>query len=300
MTKQSAKNIRNITETKAHVVRLAVGDTSVATGVSVPGAQLHDALDVKYGTRDGNGRRHTCSGAHNRSSPYRQSSMYGPAAAEGRCARLDVNLCMVDDAGTAQGRFEEVQLEALSRKLQQHKMKQGVNRANRDWIEASFVQWNSNLDEYVSCMTPDHVVFLCVAMADMLAVRDALIVSLVVGGQTTIGTSAMLDMASNPHDPANVARMYRLLNRAFNDERCFPDRRRYACGIGMLEAMASRVAGRFKVQPLTVAAYASWWLGSEKALGYAERALDLDQECTLARIICSAVAQDLGPAWLRQ
>ncbi|MBB2955369.1 hypothetical protein FHX77_000777 [Bifidobacterium commune] len=207
---------------------------------------------------------------------------------------------MIDDAETAHDRFGETQLEALSRKLQQHKMEQGVNRANRDWIEASFAEWNSNLDECVSCMTADHVAFLCVAMADMLAVRDALIVSLVVGGQTTIGTSAMLDMASNPQDPANVARMYRLLNQSFNDERCFPDRGRCVCGIDMLEAMAGRVAGRFEVQPLTVAAYASWWLGSEKALGYAERALDLDQGCTLARIICSAIAQDLGPAWLRQ
>lgn len=300
MTKRSVKNISSSTEAKTHAARPSVIDTGVAPGVSGFGAQSHDARDVRYEARDGDGKQHTCIGGHNRSSSYRQSAIHGPDTADHRCARLDRNLCMVDDVETADDRFEETQLEALSRKLQRHKMEQGVNRANRDWIEASFAEWNSNLDECVSCMTADHVAFLSVAMADMLAVRDALIVSLVVGGQTTVGTSAMLDMASNPHDPANVARMYRLLNRAFNDERCFPDRRRCVCGIDMLEAMASQVAGRFEVPPLTVAAYASWWLGSEKALGYAQRALDLDRGCTLARIICSAIAQDLGPAWLRQ
>lgn len=204
------------------------------------------------------------------------------------------------DVERAEAEFGETQLEALSRKLQQNKMKQGIASANRDWVEASFVEWNSNLDEYVSRMTADHAVSLCVAMADMLAVRDALIVSLVVGGRMTVDSSAMLDLASNPHDPTNVAQMYRLLNQAFNDKRCFPDRRRCICGIDMLDAMAGQVAGRFEVQPLTVAAYASWWLGSEQALVYAERALKLDQGCTLAGIICYAIAQDLGPAWLRQ
>jgi hypothetical protein len=60
--------------------------------------------------------------------------------------------------------------------------------------------------------------------------------------------------------------------------------------------MADAVAGRFKVQPLAVAGYILWWMGEGKALEYALRALGLDQGCTLAAIVCSALEQGVGPA----
>ncbi|WEV41522.1 hypothetical protein OZX57_05715 [Bifidobacterium sp. ESL0682] len=176
-------------------------------------------------------------------------------------------------------------------------MERGIAKANRDWLDAPFDEWNGNLDGRVHRMSQEHAQELCVAMADMLSARDALIMSLVSGAPTVVDTKAMLDLASSPHDPANVIHLYRLLDRAFNDADCLPDRERCVCGIDMLESMADQVSGRFEVQPLTVAAYGSWWLGSDDALDYAKRALELDSQCTLARIVASAVAQELRPAW---
>lgn len=189
------------------------------------------------------------------------------------------------------------ELQALALRLQKCKMDEGIAKANRDWLDAPFGEWCDNLRDHVHTMSKDHAMQICVAMADMLSARDALIMSLVAACQTNIGAKAMLDLAAEPHDPANVIHLYRLLDRAFNDCDCSPDFTRCACGIDMLVGMAKLVSGRFEVQPLTVAAYGSWWVGSDDALDYAQQALSLDEQCTLARIICSAINQGLQPAW---
>ncbi|MDF7641117.1 hypothetical protein PT279_05875 [Bifidobacterium sp. ESL0784] len=192
---------------------------------------------------------------------------------------------------------QNAQLEALARRLQQCKMEKGIAKANRDWLDAPFGEWNDNLRHDVHSMSEPHALAICVAMADMLSARDALIMSLVGATNAKIGVKAMLDLAAEPHDPANVIRLYRLLDAAFNDADASPDLERCACGIDMLADMAETVCGRFEVQPLTVAAYGSWWVGSDDALDYARQALCLDEQCTLARIICSAIDQGLRPAW---
>ncbi|WEV46134.1 hypothetical protein OZX62_06650 [Bifidobacterium sp. ESL0690] len=189
------------------------------------------------------------------------------------------------------------QLEALARRLQKCKMEKGIAQANRDWLDEPFEEWNDNLRNHVHSMSEEHALAICVAMADMLSSRDALIMSLVGANQAKVGVKAMLDLAAEPHDPANVIRLYRLLDAAFNDADASPDLERCVCGIDMLADMAQLVCGRFEVQPLTVAAYGSWWVGSDDALDYAREALCLDEQCTLARIICSAINQGLRPAW---
>ncbi|WEV69864.1 hypothetical protein OZX73_03095 [Bifidobacterium sp. ESL0775] len=214
-----------------------------------------------------------------------------------RCIPSDLDGCFAAVADEAWTQQDDDELEALARRLQHRKMEEGIAKANRDWLDAPFDEWNGNLESHVHHMSEEHAAELCVAMADMLSARDALIMSLVGGARTVVDTKAMLDLASSPHDPANVIRLYRLLDRAFNDADCSPDPERCACGIDMLDGMASQVCGRFEVQPLTVAAYGSWWLGSDDALDYATRALEVDGQCTLARIICSALAQGLRPAW---
>ncbi|MCO6558382.1 MAG: hypothetical protein J6575_02945 [Bifidobacterium sp.] len=193
--------------------------------------------------------------------------------------------------------FQNPQLEALAQRLQECKMEKGIAKANREWLNEPFGEWNENLCNHVHSMSKPHALAICVAMADMLSSRDALIMSLVGAKNAKIGVKAMLDLAAEPHDPGNVIRLYRLLDAAFNDADASPDLERCTCGIDMLVGMAGQVCGRFEVQPLTVAAYGSWWVGSDDALDYATEALCLDEQCTLARIICSAINQGLCPAW---
>ncbi|WEV73490.1 hypothetical protein OZX74_06010 [Bifidobacterium sp. ESL0798] len=202
-----------------------------------------------------------------------------------------------DAIGDSQEDPQNAQLEALARHLQECKMEKGIAKACRDWLDAPFCEWNDNLCNHRHRMSKPNATAICVAMADMLSPRDALIMSLVGATNAKVGVEAMLDLAAEPHDPANVIRLYRLLDAAFNDADASPDLERCTCGIDMLADMAAMVCGRFEVQPLTVAAYGSWWVGGDDALDYARQALCLDGQCTLARIICSAIDQGLRPAW---
>ncbi|WEV53540.1 hypothetical protein [Bifidobacterium sp. ESL0704] len=204
---------------------------------------------------------------------------------------------IADSIEDSQEAIRDEQLEALARHLQECKMEKGIAKACRDWLDAPFCEWNDNLCNHRHRMSKPNATAICVAMADMLSPRDALIMSLVGATNAKVGVEAMLDLAAEPHDPANVIRLYRLLDAAFNDADASPDLERCTCGIDMLADMAAMVCGRFEVQPLTVAAYGSWWVGGGDALDYARQALCLDGQCTLARIICSAISQGLCPAW---
>ncbi|MDF7664068.1 DUF4192 domain-containing protein [Bifidobacterium sp. ESL0763] len=195
------------------------------------------------------------------------------------------------------GEFDLDDLEELAAALHCRCMERGVAEAGQEWLDEPFAQWNENLERGRARMGRECACRLVVAMADALAARDALILSLVGGLRGEGATATMLGCATHPHEPDNVRLLYRGLDRAFNDASLRPDARRLRAGIGMLRDLAARAPGRFRVQPLCVVAYTLWWLGEDEAGGYARLALERDGSCVLARIICSAIEDEVCPAW---
>ena len=51
-------------------------------------------------------------------------------------------------------------------------------------------------------------------------------------------------------------------------------------------------------QPLAVLAYVMWWMGDSRAVAFALRCLMLDEDCSLAAIVCSAYQRGVMPAWM--
>ena len=66
----------------------------------------------------------------------------------------------------------------------------------------------------------------------------------------------------------------------------------------MLFRSADRVPESFSVQPLAVLAYVMWWMGDSRAVAFALRCLMLDEDCSLAAIVCSAYQRGVMPAWM--
>ena len=41
-----------------------------------------------------------------------------------------------------------------------------------------------------------------------------------------------------------------------------------------------------------------WWMGDSRAVAFALRCLMLDEDCSLAAIVCSAYQRGVMPAWM--
>ena len=84
-----------------------------------------------------------------------------------------------------------------------------------------------------------------------------------------------------------------------HDAAAHPDMARCGHGIGMLLDIIAMVPESYHVQPLAVTGYILWWLGDDRAMPCAAiRALAIDEGCSLAAIVCSAVHRHVGPAWI--
>jgi len=68
----------------------------------------------------------------------------------------------------------------------------------------------------------------------------------------------------------------------------------------MMFDIIGMVPERYHVQPLAIISYVLWWMGDERAMLCAMRALALDENCSLAAIICSAAHRHIGPAWAEE
>lgn len=173
-----------------------------------------------------------------------------------------------------------------------------MRTADAAWVERPFEDWARCLTGLSGELQEGSGNALAVGMAETLSIRDALIVSLVAGGEA-MGTTAMIEFASRPHDPKNVNLMCRLLAGAFEDEHALPDMARSRLGIHALEPMLRLRPERFRVQPAAVIAYVSWWAADARSASYALQALAIDGNCTLAAIVLSALEHGIRPAWCR-
>lgn len=136
---------------------------------------------------------------------------------------------------------------------------------------------------------------LAAGMASVLSMRDAVIVSLV----SDVGRDQLLAIAAKPHARMTSALVGDALTRAFNDPSVRPDRGRCERGLETLLRIVRADRGRHAVQPLGAMAYVLWWMGEfDQSMGCALRALAIDAECTLARIMLGCAMRGVLPAWL--
>ena len=202
------------------------------------------------------------------------------------------------DAGEA---FTSDELDTVAETLVTARMNLGLVKADADWIDHPLDDWLMGLDSPDHRLDRESVSRLAVGMKRSLAMRDALIISMVSsmdGDHPAASDKAVLiDLASRPHAPRNVQRMSRLLAQTFQDEHVHADIHRCAGGVRMLLQMIDVIPQAYAVQPHAVVAYVSWWMGDERAIDDARIALDSDDRCTLAAIVCSALRHGISPAW---
>lgn len=166
---------------------------------------------------------------------------------------------------------------------------------------SSALQRGGGVAEYRD--TGDWLAYLAVGMAEVLSIRDVLILSLLTGVSTSAAMSErqnvtveqLKDMACRPYHRKNAALMTGQLQRAFRLTPCACALRRCRNGISALSAMCASVPEEYRVQALAVIAYINWWLGDASAEAYARQALSLDVSCRLASIVICALEHNIHP-----
>ena len=176
----------------------------------------------------------------------------------------------------------EAEMERLEDQLVEDCKSLGMAESIRDFLQEPFSEWMDELadessgddDSSPECrLSRNGAGALAIAMQQTMAVRDALLVSIIVDERRSSRDFLMGFMA---------------------------DTKRCDNGVNMMFDIIGMVPERYHVQPLAIISYVLWWMGDERAILCAMRALALDENCSLAAIICSAAHRHIGPVWAEE
>lgn len=170
----------------------------------------------------------------------------------------------------------------------------GVENSDEAWFSGPLDEWLACLEGEREGLERESVAELAAGMHEKLALRDALIVSLLCAGSQR---AKLLELGARPHRPGSVAYLSRAMGDAFRDPKAVPDADRCERGLRVLGQIVRAVPADFRVQPMAIIAYVLWWMGDPRSVAYAALAAAGDGRCTLAGIVLSAVEQGIAPAW---
>lgn len=175
----------------------------------------------------------------------------------------------------------------------------GVESADKQWMSEPIAHWCYNLltnEEGYKVLNQSTRMVLAMGMSETLALRDAIIVSLLCP-KKTLTQASIVCLSYQPHSKNSIKTMYQAIDAAFTDSTTRPDQTRCTVGMRMLTEIIDCVPKSYREQPFAIAAYIHWWLGDCEGVRYANQALAINEECTLASIIKFAFIHEVQPAW---
>ena len=190
--------------------------------------------------------------------------------------------------------FEDTEIEELAMLFRDQRRDMGVEIADGEWFSDPLDTWLACLNNQRRGLDRESIAYLAVGMRGALSLRDALIVSLIA---QQADRDQLMQLGVRPHRPANADYLGRVLSSTFDDVARKPNALRCSRGLGMLVQMVCSVPDAYRVQPMAVIAYMLWWIGDAHAAAYAVRTLALDERCTLALIVLTALEHGIAPAW---
>ncbi len=256
-----------MTSTTNHTSRRPAGNAAKAPG-------------QRQGTRGGRSRR---KGDGARRPGKRPSRVIHIGAAE-ECGLFFANL----------EPFTQNRMRKLREQLRRNRRDMGPEQANAEWIQEPLNAWLGQLDAHTIDLDDENMAALAVGLNEVMSIRDALIISLIVD-ETVCDADMLMDIVSRPCTRRVSKAVHHLLSEAFDDE-FGPDRARCQAGLMMLNAMSKMVPKSMRAQPLAIIAYVLWWVGDGRASSYALQSLEVDRDCSLAAIVLKTLHCGMEPA----
>lgn len=185
-------------------------------------------------------------------------------------------------------------IDGLVGQLREERRERGPEAGNNEWMDGPLDEWLDNIDHGRVDLDEETMAAIAVGMHEVLAMRDALILSLIVD-RAACDRDTLMAILSRPRTPPVSALVRDLMTAAFEGDDG-PDMDRCQAGVTMFSAMACLMPLSMTAQPFAAIAYVLWWLGDCRAPVYALRSLAADEGCTLAAIVLGAAERGLGPA----
>ena len=167
-------------------------------------------------------------------------------------------------------------------------------------LAAAFDEWLDGLDTPQATLTKHSMEILVKSMRKSMALRDAMLLSVICAGNPEYDKDKLRDYAAAPRIPNHRLSEWceRMMKWSLAHAGHETDKDKVANASRMLVDIVDTVEDtdlKLQVQPLAIISYILWWLGDGRAMLTAMRTLAIDEECSLAAIVAAAIHGDLWP-----
>ncbi len=169
------------------------------------------------------------------------------------------------------------------------------------FVNQSIRNWHNMISKKDGNIVGYDLIMLPIAMFDNINVRDTLLVSLLDSKGEYYDIDSLLSLALEPRTKEMSKALRHFLEEKFNEEHKLPDICKALDAVNLLKAVACVVDGipELKVQVYALMCYISWWFKLGDVEKYVEMALDIDPDCSMARIVYNAYSNHVEPAWCK-
>ena len=178
-------------------------------------------------------------------------------------------------------------------------IKENPTTTQSDLLRNAFDEWLDGLGSGHPTLTKHGMGILARAMRENMAVRDAILLSVVCSNSPEYDTDKLRDYAFTPIRRGQLATWCeRMMAWSLERGGSKKNKSKVAKAIGMLSDIAENVESidvKLQAQPFAVIGYMLWWMDDRRAMPAAMRAVALDEECSLAAIIVAAIHGDRWP-----
>ena len=167
-------------------------------------------------------------------------------------------------------------------------------------LATAFDEWLDGLDTPQATLTKHSMEILARSMRKGMALRDAMLLSVICAGNPEYDTGKLRDYAAAPRIPNHQLSEWceRMMKWSFAHAGHETDKDKVANASRMLVDIVDTVEDtdlKLQAQPFAITSYILWWVGDERAMLAAMRALAIDEECSLAAIVAAAIHGDQWP-----
>lgn len=177
--------------------------------------------------------------------------------------------------------------------------KSGKQFATYSISSQSLTNWFKTFSDPDETLVGHDFIALPIAMFHNINVRDAMLMCILDENRKWYNEESLHDLAWMTHTPDISRNLRNCLEEKFTQECTVPNICKALDAKHMLESMAYVVKDipELTVQVYALLSYICWWFSIGEVDAYVNKALAIDPDCSMAKIVRGAHEHNIQPAW---